>query len=291
MSKLSEKEHWDYVHTAEEQVLLHSDKASIRRNAAKALKTLLGQKVFERMSNYDEHLRWNVIFPRYLADLRGAKVLEIGSAPGEYIVEFSHKYGCIPYGIEYSDVGAELNRKVFARNGFDPANVIYGDFFSDEFHQKYKEQFDVVISRGFIEHFTDVKSVIDRHMSVLAPRGYLIVSVPNLRGINYTFADVFNNEVIPLHNIEIMKKPVFADLFVRKDLERLFCDHYGTFSFYLFTAGKSTIMRRTLKAAYKVQPVLNLAFRTLFGNKGAESRFLSPYLLCIGRKVDTQNGH
>jgi 2-polyprenyl-3-methyl-5-hydroxy-6-metoxy-1,4-benzoquinol methylase len=286
VSKLSEKQHWDYVHTGEEQHILRSDRASIGRRAAKALKTLLGQRVLDRMSNYDEHLRWNAIFPRYLGDLRGSRVLEVGSAPGEYIVEFSQKYGCIPYGVEYSDIGAELNRKVFARNGFDPANVIYADFFSDEFHQKYKERFRVVISRGFIEHFTDVKSVIDRHMNVLAPGGYLIVSVPNLRGINYTLADVFNKEVIPLHNIEIMHKHVFADLFVRKDLERLFCDHYGTFSFYVFTAGRSPVMQRTLKAAYKVQPILNLAFRTLFGNKGAESRFLSPYLLCIGRKID-----
>jgi SAM-dependent methyltransferase len=236
------------------------------------------------MSAYDDHLLWEVIFPKYLTQMQEARVLEVGSAPGEFLVQFARRFGCIPHGLDYSEVGVEVNKQVFGRNGFNPGNVIYADFFSDQFRKQYRESYDVVISRGFIEHFTDVESVIERHMDLLKPGGRLIISIPNLRGINYVLADLFDKEAIPRHNTEIMRKTVFKRLFDRQDLEPVFCDYYGTFSFYLFTADQSKARRSGLKFAHKVQPVLNGVFRMLFGNKGRECRYFSPSLLYIGSK-------
>jgi 2-polyprenyl-3-methyl-5-hydroxy-6-metoxy-1,4-benzoquinol methylase len=294
MSELSPKEHWDVVHVGEDASLRRSDLAGIAaeqqpwsRRVARGLKRMLGDGVMERMSAYDFYLLWNVILPQHLPSLRGSKVVEVGSAPGEFLVEFSQRHGCVPYGIEYSEVGVEVNRRVFSRNGFNPDNVIYSDFFSDEFQARYREQFDVVVSRGFIEHFEDVRPVVDRHINLLRPGGHLIIGIPNLRGVNYGLAKLFHKEVIPLHNIEIMRKQAFTNLFKRNDLEPLFCDHYGTFSFYLFTSGLSRLPQYALKTGQKVQPLLNLAFRTFLRDKGAESGILSPYLLYIGRKTGT----
>jgi len=163
--------------------------------------------------------------------------------------------------------------------------VIHTDFFSDEFRESHKERFDVVISRGFIEHFTDVEPVIDRHLDLLAPGGYLLVSIPNLRGFNYPVARLLHKEVIPLHNLSIMQKPAYTKLFNRPDLQSMFCDYYGTFSFYLFTSGSSQLVQYGLKLGHRFQPLLNLAFRTFLGDRGAETGAFSPYLLYIGRKV------
>jgi SAM-dependent methyltransferase len=216
--------------------------------------------------------------------MNGAAAVEIGSAPGDYIVRFSQGHDCVPYGIEYSEVGVEVNRRVFSRHGFDPDNVIQADVFSDEFSRRYREQFDVVLSKGFVEHFEDLHPVIDRHVTLLKPGGYLVVTVPNLRGANKTFARLLDEKAIPRHNLKIMQKPVYQDLFVRPDLQQLFCDYYGTFSFYLFTSGKSRIRGRALKTLHKLQPLLNLSFRTLLGENGAESARFSPFLIYIGRK-------
>lgn len=255
------------------------------KRAARTLKKLLGKTVLERMSVYDDYLLWQVIFPHYLPRLNGAKVVEIGSAPGEYVAEFCRRYGCIPYGVEYSEVGVEVNRRVFSQYGFDPNNVIQSDFFSDEFVGRYSQQFDVVTSKGFIEHFDDVQPVIDRHMELLKPGGYLIITVPNLRGFNYLLARLFDEQAIPRHNLRIMRKKVYKKLFDRNGLEHLFCDYYGTFSFYLFTAGNSAIKHCALKTAHNLQPLLNLGFRTVFGANSAESGLFSPLLLYIGRKT------
>ena len=291
MSKLAPRTYWDYIH-AQEQKRFSS--GSLTKEAfhlpgkdtiTATLKKLLGSTVLERMSAYDDYLLWNVITPKALPDIRGAKFVEIGSAPGDYSVAFSKRHGCTPYGVEYSAGGVELNRNVFEQNGFNPDNVIHADFFSDEFAAEYHEQFDGVISKGFIEHFEDVRSVIDRHMHLLKPGGHLIVTIPNLSGINYLLGGLLDQGAIARHNITIMQKAMYHDLFERSDLQKLFCDYYGTFSFYLFTAAESSIMRRhLLRICHKVQPVLNLVWRTMFGDRGAESGLFSPFLLYIGRK-------
>jgi 2-polyprenyl-3-methyl-5-hydroxy-6-metoxy-1,4-benzoquinol methylase len=284
MSKLTEKTHWDGVHLGESQRMSRT-RESARASAVNTFKRLLGPKVIQRISGYDDYLLWDVVLPKYVPRMNGAKALEIGSAPGEYIVQFSKNHGCEPHGLEYSEIGVEVNRRVFDKHGFNPDNVIHADFFSDEFANRYNGQFDVVVSKGFIEHFEDVPAVIDRHTNLLKPGGYLIVTVPNLRGGNKILAQLLDETAIPRHNLKIMTKDAYTALFQRKDLQQLFCGYYGTFSFYLFTAGNHALQRRILKAAYKVQPALNVLFRTMLGNKGAEGPAFSPFLMYIGRKL------
>lgn len=294
MLKLSKQEYWDSIHRDEERQLLGSaanpakehDRSPLRRRVVRTVKGLLGKKVLERISSYADYLLWDVIFKQHLPEMKGAKVLEVGSAPGKFLVKFSQRYDCTPYGVEYSEIGVELNRKVFSLHGLNPDNVIHADFFSEEFHRQYGGSFDVVISRGFIEHFSDVGSVIERHMDLLAPAGYLIVSIPNLKGINYALTWIFSKEVVPLHNLEIMRTDAFTKLFVRSDLQRLFCDYYGTFSFNVIcTRQNSPTMRFALSRSFEIlQLVLNLIFRLFLRGKRTESKLLSPYLLFIGKK-------
>lgn len=291
MSNLSEKSHWDFIHVQEGESLRQrpdtGGSPTWRQRLRDSLKRIAGDRLLDKMKAYDDYLLWEVIFPQNLPDLAGAKVVEIGSAPGSFLVQFSQAYGCIPYGVEYSEVGVEVNRKVFEEAGFEPANVIHADFFSDDFLRAYRGTFQVVVSRGFIEHFDDVRPVVDRHLELLSPGGCLIMSVPNLRGFNKLLARVFDKGAIPRHNLEIMRERSFHDLFARDSLQPLYSGFYGTFSLYLFTPDKNAFKRNILKATNKLQPFLNLVFRSLFRDRGAESQLFSPSLLYIGRKVRT----
>ncbi len=102
MARLTPKTYWDAVHESEQSFYSGGEKNErrsglpFRKRATRALKKLLGEPVRERMSAYDDYLLWQVIFPRYLSQLNGAKVVEIGSAPGEYVAEFCRRYGCVP---------------------------------------------------------------------------------------------------------------------------------------------------------------------------------------------------
>src|SRR5262245_10376066 len=102
MSKLTEKTHWDGVHAGESHRLFRT-RTNAYASAVQTVKRLIGSETLQKMSGYDDYLLWDVILPKYVPRLNGAKAVEIGSAPGEYIVRFGKNHDCEPHGIEYSE--------------------------------------------------------------------------------------------------------------------------------------------------------------------------------------------
>jgi SAM-dependent methyltransferase len=275
MGTLSEKTYWDKIYGSKTQ----DGKTDLQPGRAK--QPTLSQSLF---GPYGDYVLWQGIYPRYLPKQADIKVLEVGSAPGHNLIRLHQVLGYVPYGVDYSDTGVEVNRQVFAQYGLPAENVIHADFLSKDFHDRYKDFFDVVVSAGFIEHFDDVGPIIKGHLDLLAPGGYLVVSVPNLRGLNERLQRFFDKSLLPMHNLHIMEKGHFAGLFDRDDLTPLFCDYYGTFNFNLFIARKGSIRWFLLAFCKVLQLLLNLIFRLLFGKRGCESRTFSSYLLFIGEK-------
>lgn len=279
--RLTEGRYWDAVHVAEG---VQRAPSPPRRGLRGRLKTWLGPRWMAAASDYDQYRLWEVILPRYLEGMRGKTAVEVGSAPGEFLVRLHRRFGLVPHGIEYSEVGAELNRRVFSDAGVDPAGVIHADFFSPEVEARYKESFDVVLSRGFIEHFDDPREAVRRHLGLLRPGGILLVSVPNLRGVNFAASWLLDREVLRMHNVGIMDRDRYASLFPGDVVEPLLCTYYGTFSFRLYNARAGSWGRLPLEACMKAQVPLNMAFRVLLREGGLESRWCSPNLLFVGRK-------
>jgi hypothetical protein len=144
----------------------------------------------------------------------------------------------------------------------------------------------MVISRGFIEHFTDAKFIVEKHLNLLARGGLLVISIPNIRGLNYLLAQIFHKELIAIHNLNIMQKQQFKELFDQSQVTPIFCDYYGTFNFGLINARQNTFLESVLGMCTKLQMILNLAFRFLLGDRGAESSLFSPSMIFIGIKRD-----
>ena len=283
MERLTRREHWDAVHDSEKAEAARPREAVRSHWTRRVLKRVLGNRFLEYMGSYDDHQIWDVIYPQHMP-APGATVVEIGSAPGEHLVKLSKTFGLVPYGIEYSDSGVEVNRALFTAHGLDPQKVIQMDFFSDECLLRYREHFDVVVSRGFIEHFKDPSHVVDRHLELLKPGGLLIVTIPNLQGVNRSLTRLFHKELIPMHNLEIMSKVPFFKLFDTAKVRPLICAYIGTFSFYLFNAKPGSRLAPLLRACMKAQTLLNVSFRVFLGDRGAENPFTSPQLIFAGIK-------
>jgi 2-polyprenyl-3-methyl-5-hydroxy-6-metoxy-1,4-benzoquinol methylase len=213
----------------------------------------------------------------------GLKLVEVGSAPGDHLVRLWQTFGVDPYGIEYSDIGVVRNRQLFSSHNIDPNHVIHADFFAEEFHKQYRESFDIVVSIGFIEHFADAESVIEKHLNLLRTGGTFMISVPNFRGFNYFLLWFFQKELIPLHNFEVMHKKEFIKCFTKQGIRLLFCDYYGTFDFELFSA-RTPWKKLVWNFCIQVQHILNLLFRLIFRHNGRENMFCSPMLIAIGVK-------
>ena len=287
LDSLAGREHWDTVHAGEAAGLEPRPANAPASRVRRALRRLLGTRVRRYMSSYDDHLLWDVLYARHLP-AAGAEVLEVGSAPGEHLARLSERFGLVPYGIEYSQPGLDVNRALFAQRGLDPQNVVALDFFSEECRDGYRERFDVVMSRGFIEHFVDAGEVVARHIELLRPGGLLVVTIPNLRGLNRVLTRLFHAELLPMHNLEIMKLPAFRRLFETEALDPLHCGYLGSFSFYLFNVKPGSPLAPVLGACMRLQPLLNLLFRVYPGDRGVQSPFASSQLVYVGRKRVTR---
>lgn len=250
------------------------------------VKRLLGPRVVEWLRDYRDYQLWNAIYARYLPRTPGAKVLEVGSAPGTHLIELRQTFGYEPFGVEYTESGVQVNREEFQRHGINPANVIAADFFSSQFQNTYRGKFDVVVSRGFIEHFADVRAVIAAHVQLLTSDGVLVVTIPNLRGVNYVLQWLCDRAVLPLHNLDLMHRATFCEAFERQGLSALHCGYYGTFSFGVYGTSRPAFMRdQLLAASRRFQQILNVLFRAAFRTRGAETSFASPYLIYVGKKA------
>ena len=120
-NKLTRKEYWDSIYEPK--------KHRFRKNLSCFILKRLEKTC---LRNYADYFLWEVIYKKYMPRQKGAKLLEIGSSPGNNLIRLNRKFGFIPYGIEYSANGVELNKKVFAANGIDTDNVIFADFFSKQ---------------------------------------------------------------------------------------------------------------------------------------------------------------
>lgn len=171
-------------------------------------------------------------FERCLATaLKGAlpevhgEVLEVGCAPGKWLAFMSDEFGLKPNGIEYSEAGMDATYRNFIALGLDVGRIQAGDFFKI----KPDKQYDVVMSYGFIEHFSNVDEVVDLHLRWLKPGGVLILGVPNFRGIYSVLQSILDREVLEKHNLNVMNLGYFQHVADKFNLEPLFVDYLGSF--------------------------------------------------------------
>jgi 2-polyprenyl-3-methyl-5-hydroxy-6-metoxy-1,4-benzoquinol methylase len=164
-----------------------------------------------------------------LADCNG-DVLEIGCAPGEWLVFLSGELGLKPSGIEYSSVWMLVTKKIFEMLDLSYGNIWSGDFFQLPPTQK----FDVVMSLGFIEHFSNADEVIERHLQWLKPEGTLVLGVQNFCGINKPIQSALDHSVLEKHNTEIMNIAYSLKLGELLNLKPKFIEYIGSFEPDLF---------------------------------------------------------
>lgn len=280
MSRLSSHNFWESGYKDSKK----SKGGGWGRKLKNIVRAILGDKIFEYRHNYADHILWENIYKQHLQKGPGKKILEVGSAPGDHLVRLHQEFGFEPWGIEYAETGAEINRHLFSEHGLDPDNVICEDFFSEQVESRFASTFDVVLSRGFIEHFDDPEEVIEKHLALLKPGGTLVIGIPNFKGINKVLASLFDPGILKIHNCEIMTVSAFGRLFDKLPVQQLCCELYGVFSFGLYGAPENTFRSRLLRLCYKAQLLLNILFRVVLGYRKLETGMASPFIMYIGTK-------
>ncbi|QKJ29406.1 class I SAM-dependent methyltransferase [Mucilaginibacter mali] len=204
------------------------------------------------------------------------KVLEIGCAPGKWLVLFYEKLGYHITGIEYVDIAA---RKTI--ENFQILNIpeeAYAIQIADFLAVDAVPEFDVVFSLGFIEHFDNWDAILDKHIKFCKPGAHLLIGLPNFRGINYIIQKIIDNnttdtKLLPIHNLNIMDTAVLRDYAEKRGLEIIKLDYVGGFEPALFnTNAGNKFVQFILKCAVKTGALI-------FGNLNTSKT--SSYILGV----------
>jgi 2-polyprenyl-3-methyl-5-hydroxy-6-metoxy-1,4-benzoquinol methylase len=134
----------------------------------------------------------------------GAHLLEVGCAPGRWMVFYAERFGAHVEGIEYAEGAAALTERNLAACGVE-GRVHRADFWDFQSARTY----DLVLSLGFIEHFSNPEEVFRRHAAFVAQRGLLALGVPNFRGVTAFLQRLFDPTWLALHNLEAVHGDVF----------------------------------------------------------------------------------
>jgi SAM-dependent methyltransferase len=222
------------------------------------------------------------VMDRFLACDSPLSVLEVGGAPGGYLVHLWRQFGHDVSVLDNSPRGVELARRNFELLGI-PGRALLGDLFAPEDPQR---QFDVVYSLGLIEHFDDTTAAVAAHLDYLKPGGTLIIGCPNFQGLNLALLRWLSPSMLNWHNLEAMDIRRWRQFESALELEIKFHDHIGGFQPAMFwRCESSTIIARAVARGFT-----ELGRRSNGWLGRTMSRWNSPrwsyYVLGVYRKSD-----
>ncbi|MFX0204228.1 MAG: class I SAM-dependent methyltransferase, partial [Candidatus Hodarchaeota archaeon] len=254
--KLTTKQFWDSRHEAYSELPVSNAKArkGLIRKIVDNARLKQGAYVNQSYSSF----LFDRLLKAHMPIRPDWSVIEIGSAPGSNLVNLNRNFGYKPYGVEYSHAGVVLTQETFRKHGFNADNVIEADFFEEEFQNKFRSTFDVVFSRGFIEHFDRPDEVVRLHINLLKPGGYLVCTIPNLLGTSYPYFRLCANDILKSHNCSIMRKDVFRRIFEPFGLEVKFCGYIGALQFGGCLSSSESSLRNYIAAVLeRIQDILD----------------------------------
>jgi len=156
----------------------------------------------------------------------GKTIIEIGGFPGRYLAYLSSKYGLTPTCLDYNSDTSQIEAS-FKTMGVSNYNILQEDFTN----YKPKQQYDFVISNGFIEHFDDFETILDLHVQYLKPGGMMLVMIPNKRYFRRIYGYLCDYKNLKAHNLKCMKLKTFKTFASRNKLTLNTLQYYGGFPF------------------------------------------------------------
>jgi 2-polyprenyl-3-methyl-5-hydroxy-6-metoxy-1,4-benzoquinol methylase len=193
--------------------------------------------------------------PRLKPDM---KVLEIGCAPGKYLALAAAELGVQVSGLDYSTVGIATCKRLFETLGLN-ADLRCENMFSTSFED---ESFDIVYSKGVIEHFRNPAEAVEVHYRLLKRGGRAVIIIPNYSGIYGKLQRWLEPENLSMsvQNLEIMSTDALKKLISRQSTGEVNSYPWGLMSDGLvnwkgkFPSPLARLLSATLRAVSLMQP-------------------------------------
>lgn len=212
------------------------------------------------------------LFAKHLG--RGGTCFEIGCYPGPYLIYLGKTFGYTVGGIDTTPGVVAALPDLVRSQGVEVSGFVQGDFLTYALDQQY----DVVCSFGFIEHFLNYEEVIRRHIALVKPGGILVLSCPNFRRLQWVFHRLFDAPNLRRHVLAAMNFREWNKIFSEAGMEVLHQSYYRTCEVWRTREGSPRPIRD--KVAWRlVRLAQALDTRIRWPN-----RWTSPYMVTFARK-------
>jgi len=229
---------------------------------------------WESRKNLIFQLKPDYVFGDILAKLiaeNGIKnAIELGGFPGYYSI-YLKKYQDLDTTLFDYYVHDGLVKELLAVNGLQDGDISIIE--ADLFSYKPEKLYDMVLSFGLIEHFSDTASIIETHLQFLKPGGVLFITLPNFTGVNGWVQRKFDIENYNKHYIDCMNPRFLADTCKKLGLKNVESYYHGKFTVWLENKSEQSSFA---KGIVKAMWVAGKVFTKIIP---VESKALSPYIV------------
>lgn len=125
------------------------------------------------------------------------KIFELGCGGSSLLIRLI-KQGWNVGGIDFNQSGVALLKNFISTMNKDSSRIIFGDVFSHVLDTGIND-YDVIISIGFLEHFKNPGTILKRWKSILKDDGLIISILPNLFSINAKILKKYDPEIWGQH--------------------------------------------------------------------------------------------
>lgn len=233
---------------------------------------------------YDSYYwrRMNRIFSKSFAEFIGlnCSLIEVGAGASDWLPYLHRHFGFNVAGLDYSEVGCQVAKENLLRTS-TPGIIYRSDMFDPPL--ELREKYDVAVSFGLIEHFSNTASAVAACAAFVRPGGLVLTQIPNMSGLYGQLYKIFNRKVYDIHVPITLKELVQAHRDAGLDV--LLHEHVlGVPGVIDQQRVEPAFLRRLLrKFVFQVSRFLWALEEKELGLP--ENSFSSPYMVCVARKA------
>jgi SAM-dependent methyltransferase len=214
----------------------------------------------------------------------GRDLLEVGCAPGDWLVTFAREFGLNPTGIDFASTGCELARQKLKEAGIE-GKVIEGDFLVADLP---REAFDILFFQGSLEHFRDPVEGLRKALGLIRPGGLVCAQIPCLARwhINGIINRILDSDGLADHytrDLESMERA-----FTAAGLCNVESVQFGSFQLILNPRTSGSV---SFRLARRIIATVDFAIGTFLNMTDLRSDWLpvSPHILTWGFRPRTNS--
>ena len=218
------------------------------------------------------------------------ELLEVGCGGSQYLAYFAKEFGLHVTGLDYSEPGCASAARLLTREGVS-GRIVCADFFDPP--RSLCGKFDVVVSFGVVEHFTDTTACMPAAIANFVKPGGLGSDFRSEhdRGDGGSLQKALDrqlfNKHVPLNRALLRRAHERAGLLVQA------CDYFISNNFFVLAlqpTSRSSIGRYLKAFLLRCLHYVSGAIWTLerVFRRFPPMGFTSPYIVCVARTSGLQ---